>query len=155
MKLEHKIKSLRTNSNMTQEEFGAKLFVTRNAVSKWESGRGTPSIDNLQSICKLFNISLDELMTDSKVFFNNERHLFFIVFISIISFVIYLIQMPKYSYSMTLFLVIQVGIYFISSIIVLILNTNKHKQKNYFIKLYGPIITTLIIQGIIGLLTEL
>ena len=153
------IKKLRVENNMTQEELGAKLFVTRNAVSKWESDRGTPSIDNLKSICKLFSISLDDLTadstTDSKDLSDSFKHSWFVICTSIISFFIYLIQMSEYSYSMTLFLAIQFVIYVISSFIVLILNLNKPKQKNYLFWLYLPIILTLITQGIIGLLIEL
>lgn len=155
MKLEQKIKDLRKANNLTQEELGAQLYVTRNAVSKWESGRGIPSLDNLQSICKLFNISLDELVNESETICNNKRHLHFLVITSIIFFTIYLVQFSIFYYSMTLFLLIQIVIFIISSFIELIINTNKYKQKKYFFELYIPIIVTLFAQGIIGLLLEL
>lgn len=45
MELYDKIQELRKSKNMTQEELAEKLFVSRAAISKWESGRGYPSID--------------------------------------------------------------------------------------------------------------
>ena len=52
-----KIKKIRTDNNLTQEQFAEKLYVSRTAVSKWESGKGYPSIDSLKYMSKLFNIS--------------------------------------------------------------------------------------------------
>ena len=63
MDLGNKIKALRIDNQLTQEELAQKLFVTRNAISKWETNKGIPSIENLQSISKLFNISLDDLFS--------------------------------------------------------------------------------------------
>lgn len=50
MTLGEKIKNLRTRNNLTQEELADRLFVTRTAVSKWETNRGYPDIANLKSI---------------------------------------------------------------------------------------------------------
>ena len=52
---------------MTQEQFAEKLYVSRTAVSKWESGKGYPSIDSLKYISKLFNISIDELLSSEEI----------------------------------------------------------------------------------------
>ena len=60
--LSEKIKKYRLDNNLTQEEFAAKLFVTRNAVSKWENNNGYPNIDTLKDIAKLLNITIDELL---------------------------------------------------------------------------------------------
>lgn len=62
-----KIKKIRTDNNMTQEQFAEKLYVSRTAVSKWESGKGYPSIDSLKYISKLFNISIDELLSSEEI----------------------------------------------------------------------------------------
>lgn len=50
MELSEKIQKLRKEHNMTQEQFAEKLFVSRTAVSKWETGRGMPSMESLQMI---------------------------------------------------------------------------------------------------------
>lgn len=53
-----KIKKIRTDNNLTQEQFAEKLYVSRTAVSKWESGKGYPSIDSFVSFTKRHTIFL-------------------------------------------------------------------------------------------------
>ena len=65
--LSEKIKKYRADNDLTQEEFAAKLFVTRNAVSKWENDNGYPNIDTLKDIAKLLNITIDELLGEDDV----------------------------------------------------------------------------------------
>ena len=60
--LSEKLQKLRTDENLTQEELAEKLYVSRTAISKWESGRGYPSIDSLKAIAKYFHITIDELI---------------------------------------------------------------------------------------------
>lgn len=68
MNISEKIKKIRNNENLTQEQFAEKIYVSRNAVAKWETNRGYPDIQNLITISEVFNISLDELVKeDSKV----------------------------------------------------------------------------------------
>ena len=67
MKLSEKIQKLRKEHNLTQEQFAEKLFVSRTAVSKWETGRGMPSMESLQMIAKLFHITLDELLSTEEI----------------------------------------------------------------------------------------
>ena len=62
-----KIKKKRTDNNLTQEQFAEKLFVSRTAVSKWESGKGYPSIDSLKYMSKLFSISIDNLLSSEEI----------------------------------------------------------------------------------------
>ena len=59
-----KLKNLRTSNNLTQEQLAESIFVTRTAVSKWETDNGYPSIDSLKQLSNLFNISIDELISD-------------------------------------------------------------------------------------------
>ena len=62
MDFNEKLQKLRTGRNMTQEELAEKLYVSRTAISKWESGRGYPNIESLKTIAKFFNITIDELI---------------------------------------------------------------------------------------------
>ncbi len=59
-----KLKELRIKNNLTQDDMAKKLYVTRNAISKWENGKGYPNIESLKTISKQFNISLDELINE-------------------------------------------------------------------------------------------
>ena len=54
MEFNEKLVQLRKSRNMTQDELAEALYVSRAAVSKWESGRGLPSIDSLKDISKFF-----------------------------------------------------------------------------------------------------
>lgn len=65
MEFSEKLKSMRREANLTQEELAAKLHITRQAVSNYEQGRGYPSIDILVSIAQLFRTELDELLNTS------------------------------------------------------------------------------------------
>lgn len=57
-----KLKTLRTEHNMTQKEVAEYLNVSRQAISLWETGKTYPDVDNLVSLCKLYHISLDTLL---------------------------------------------------------------------------------------------
>ena len=63
MELSEKLQELRCNRGLTQEELAEALYVSRTAVSKWESGRGTPSIDSLKELSRFFSVSIDELLS--------------------------------------------------------------------------------------------
>jgi transcriptional regulator with XRE-family HTH domain len=60
--LSGKLKELRTEAGLTQEQVAEKLGVTRSAIARWESGKGIPDISNLILISDYFNISLDEMI---------------------------------------------------------------------------------------------
>lgn len=62
MEFKERLQSLRTSKKLTQEELAEKLFVSRTAISKWESGRGYPSIDSLKVISEFFGVTIDELI---------------------------------------------------------------------------------------------
>lgn len=57
-----KLKILRSEHNMTQKELADHLHVSRQAISQWETGKSYPDIDNLFSLCRLYQIPLDTLL---------------------------------------------------------------------------------------------
>lgn len=67
MEFNEKLQELRKSRGLTQEELAEALFVSRTAISKWESGRGYPSIDSLKEISKYFSVTIDELLTGEKL----------------------------------------------------------------------------------------
>lgn len=67
MEFNEKLQALRKQKSMTQEELAQALYVSRTAISKWESGRGFPSIDSLKSIARFFGISVDDLLSGEEI----------------------------------------------------------------------------------------
>ena len=68
-----KLQELRKSRGLTQEELAEALYVSRTAVSKWESGRGYPSIDSLKEISNYFSVTIDELLSGEKLIFIAEK----------------------------------------------------------------------------------
>ena len=67
MEFHEKLQQLRRQKGLTQEELAAELFVSRTAVSKWESGRGYPSIDSLKAISGFYGVTIDALLSGDEV----------------------------------------------------------------------------------------
>ena len=67
MEFNEKLQELRKQKGLTQEELAEILFVSRTAVSKWESGRGMPSIESLKAISKFFAVTLDDLLSSEEL----------------------------------------------------------------------------------------
>ena len=106
MEFAKKLQKLRKQNNLTQEELSKELYVSRTAVSKWESGKGYPNIDSLKDISKIFKISIDELLScdeiidiakQEKYLNNNKLNNLFYGFLDIVG--ILLIFLPLYPYS--------------------------------------------------------
>ncbi len=62
VKVGNRIQTLRKQSNFSQESLAERLFITRQALSKWENGTSIPSIDSLLEISKIFNVSFEYLL---------------------------------------------------------------------------------------------
>ena len=67
MEFNEKLQELRKRKGLTQEELAEKLFVSRTAISKWESGRGYPNIESLKAISKFFSVTIDDLLSGEEV----------------------------------------------------------------------------------------
>ena len=67
MEFNKKLQELRKQKGLTQEELSEKLYVSRTAISKWESGRGYPNIESLKAIAKLFSVTVDELLSTDEM----------------------------------------------------------------------------------------
>ena len=68
MELCKKIKKIRIDNKLTQEQFAEKMLVSRTAVSKWENGTCYPSIDSLKYMSQIFGVSLDNLFSSEEIF---------------------------------------------------------------------------------------
>ena len=103
MEFHEKLQELRKSKGLTQEELSELLYVSRSAISKWESGKGYPSIDSLKQISQFFNISIDDLLTGDKILtiaknenINNIKSLCYLLFSMTDIFTILLIVLPLY-----------------------------------------------------------
>ena len=73
MELNQKLQEMRKQRGMTQEELAACLYVSRTAISKWESGRGVPNIESLKQIACFFSVTLDELLSSGEALMLAEK----------------------------------------------------------------------------------
>ena len=103
MEFNEKLQELRKSKGLTQEELAEKLYVSRTAVSKWESGRGYPNIDSLKEISMFFSVSIDELLSSEKLLFiaekenkTNIKNICDLLFSIIDLFYVFLIVLPLY-----------------------------------------------------------
>jgi transcriptional regulator with XRE-family HTH domain len=67
MEFNEKLQELRKQKGLTQEGLAEQLYVSRTAISKWESGRGYPNIESLKAIAKFFSVTVDELLSTNEV----------------------------------------------------------------------------------------
>ena len=67
MEFHEKLQALRKQKGLTQEELAGALYVSRTAISKWESARGYPNIESLKAIAKFFSVTIDELLSGDEL----------------------------------------------------------------------------------------
>ena len=67
MEFSEKLQELRKSKMLTQEDLAEALLVSRTAISKWESGRGYPSIDSLKEISRFFSVTIDDLICSDEI----------------------------------------------------------------------------------------
>lgn len=67
MEFNEKLQELRKQKGLTQEELAECLYVSRTAISKWESGRGYPNIDSLKALATFFSVTIDELLSGGEM----------------------------------------------------------------------------------------
>lgn len=67
MEFNEKLQKLRKKNGLTQEQLAGQLYVSRTAISKWESGKGYPNIESLKCLSKFFSVSIDELLSNDEL----------------------------------------------------------------------------------------
>ena len=67
MDFDKKLKELRRQKGLTQEQLAEALYVSRTAVSKWESGKGYPGIESLKAIAAFFSVTVDDLLSSDEI----------------------------------------------------------------------------------------
>ena len=92
------IKKIRTDNNLTQQEFAQKYGVTYQAVSKWENGKNLPDIMLLKEICNDYNVSIDGLLEGNSKTAKNKSILLIIILLGLFSIALILIFNHNKSY---------------------------------------------------------
>lgn len=64
--LGEKLKSARKDAGLTQEQLAVKLMVSRQAITKWETDKGMPDLENLKSLSQLLGVSIDYLLDNGE-----------------------------------------------------------------------------------------
>ena len=67
MKFGDNLRSLRKNKKISQEELAEKVKVSRQSVSKWETGEAYPEMNNILELCKIFNCNIGDLVNDNMI----------------------------------------------------------------------------------------
>ena len=76
MTFAEKLKSMRKQSGMSQEKLAEKIGVSRQAITKWENNSGIPDIENMLALSSLFNVSVDELLSNEKIEKKQDDYLY-------------------------------------------------------------------------------
>ena len=173
-KMNNRIKQFRLKSKLTQQQLADLMDVTRQAVTRWESGTVEPSTENLISLAQIFDCSVDELICNDLVapkekiiikevlikedkkpsFWNINKTNIFLYIVSVIAFLTYLVLRFTTNYSITVVGVVLIPIIIISTVISLICNSDEIKDKNNFRKLILPPIIIIISFVLLGILLE-
>lgn len=108
MQFNEKLKKLRADKGLSQEELAKKIFVSRSAVAKWENGLGLPGEASLNALAEFFSVSKDELLYDKEtetliveknITISKSKKSLIVVslvsFIVILSFILSLFLLPK------------------------------------------------------------
>lgn len=74
MTFHEKLKSLRIKNGYSQEQLAEMLNVSRQAITKWESGKGMPDISNIKAVAEIFDVTLDSLLNDIEEIKTTDEH---------------------------------------------------------------------------------
>lgn len=172
--MNNRIKNFRLKSQLTQQQLADLMDVTRQAVTRWESGTVEPSTENLISLAQIFDCSVDELICNDLVsskdkiiikevlikeekksaFWSIKKANIFLYIIGAIAFIIYLILTFTTNYSITVVAIVLFPIIIISTLINIICNIDDIKDKINFKKLILPPILIIFGFVLLGILLE-
>lgn len=172
MNLGQKLLDLRKKKNLSQEEAAEKLHVSRQTISKWETSQSTPDFDKLASICKLYQISADDLINNDSIFASktpikkNNRNIWlgigiFLYFIAVIWIIV---SIPTFKVDAILATAIFILICGIATVILICMETKipakdnlveNNKKENPLLKIINSILSliTLIVYLTISIIS--
>lgn len=172
-----KLRRYRTQNSLTQQQVAEQLDVTRQAVTKWETGESLPSTANLLALAKLYNVPLSALTGEppqeldeqeeqpqeqdeqeeqppEKTFWTIEKEAFFVFLVGILFVIVYFsAHLFGANPSMTLFVCIQLPIFTVSTVIACVSDERIHTKSGFW-DILLPLVFTLGVQILIGIICE-
>lgn len=76
MTFSERLKTIRKQAGLSQEQLADRLGVSRQAVTKWETDAGLPDIDNIMAISEIFDVSIDDLLSNKREMKKSDKYLF-------------------------------------------------------------------------------
>ena len=172
--MNNRIRKFRLKNKLTQQQLADLMDVTRQAVTRWESGTVEPSTENLVTLAQIFDCSVDELVGNDlnngkeqiiikevlvkeeikQSFWTIKKANIFLYIISAISLITYLILRFSTNYSITVVLVVLFPLIIISTLITMICNFEEIKEKINFKKLIIPPSLIIGVFVLLGILLE-
>lgn len=139
----------RKSMNLSQEELAEKLNVSRQAISKWENGQSTPDLETILALCKLFNVTTDQLLlsldnnikSDERQNNNNNKNgnkmllilcLVFLMLICLCGFIIFILNLfftDHVDYGLNNFSLLLISSSFSIFVITVLINVIKNHLK--------------------------
>lgn len=167
-KLGERLKDYRNKKGLTQQQTAQALGVTRQAVTKWESGDSLPTTANLIALSKLYGVPLNELTdTPQKAeneepqsgetpFWTVEKQAFIVFIVGALFLFVYFAAAQFFSSppSMTLFVVVELFLFSVLTVITFISDA-RSKTKSGLFDIFTPLAFVLAVQIAIGLICEL
>lgn len=88
MELGDRIRELRTQKNLTQEDLAKQLHITRQTISKWESNKSIPDIMCIKELCQIFEISVDEFLSNATYQKKKKKYYYVLLMIGLMIYVL-------------------------------------------------------------------
>ena len=87
MELGDKIRELRIKQDLTQEDLAKQLQITRQTISKWDSNKSVPDIMYVKDLCQIFDISIDEFLSNATYQKKNKKYYYILFIIGVVMYV--------------------------------------------------------------------
>ena len=141
-KIGNKIKQLRLDHSMTQQQLADKLVVTNKTISKWETGRNLPDIEMIGKIADVFDVSADELLTNKKSMRLKPKRLLTLLFIILLIFTFMMFQAESYDQhiSIVAYVFVDVIVLLTACIVSCFISVNKNWLKVLRYIVYGLLV---------------
>ena len=102
MEIQERLKKMRKQANLTQDNLAELIHVSRQTISNWENGKSYPDLQSLLLLCKVYDISLNQLVEEDVVemkrnVFKGKMYFFSFLLVSLVTLLLVCISLVKYT----------------------------------------------------------